>query len=123
MRTLEILGALAAAAGLAAAAAAQSPSSYHEVEDDATVVAPFGITADELEDMDLFGPTGEQIGEVEEVLAGADGQPAAFAVETEELLGLGGKEVVLAFDRVELVDRLTTFLDEGEIETLPEWDD
>lgn len=118
------------AAGLALVPLALGPAlaqaSWTEVEDEALTVEPFAITVDALDDMDVYGPDGEQIGEVEDVLAGADGAPAAIALETEGFLGtgIGGEDVVVPFDRLTLEgDRLVAPITEADLETLETWDD
>lgn len=51
-------------------------------------------SADELMDADVYDSTGEEIGEVEDILLGDDMSIQALVIETGELLGLGGREVV-----------------------------
>ena len=38
------------------------------------MVAPFNVSIDDLEEMEIYGPDGEEIGEVDEVLV--DAQPS-----------------------------------------------
>ncbi|MEX2481941.1 MAG: PRC-barrel domain-containing protein [Gammaproteobacteria bacterium] len=51
-------------------------------------------SADELMDADVYDSTGEAIGEVEDILLGDDMSLHALVIETGEVLGLGGREVV-----------------------------
>lgn len=51
-------------------------------------------TADELMDAEVYDSTGEEIGEVEDILLGDDMSVQALVVETGEILGMGGREVV-----------------------------
>ena len=88
------------------------------------IVQPFNLSVDDLEDMDLKSAAGEDIGEVEEVLLDAGGQPAAVSVEVGGFLGMGEREVVLGLDQLELMDdHLVTSADKATIEALPDWDD
>lgn len=97
---------------------------WQEAEDELAMVAPFNISVDDLEEMDVYGPGGEEIGEVEEVLAGPDGQPGALAVEAGGFLGVGDRTVVVGLDQLRAEnDRLVTGLTKEQIEGLPEWDD
>jgi PRC-barrel domain len=106
------------------ALAQQAAVEYRELEDDAMMVEPFALSAGELEDMDIFGPEGEQIGEVEDVMTDATGQITGFAVETEGFIGLGSEDVIVPLTALELEgERFVTTLTEDELENLPEWDD
>jgi sporulation protein YlmC with PRC-barrel domain len=110
---------------LAAPAWPQDTGTYRELEDAEGVhVGGLNMAASELEEMDLYGPDGEQVGEVEEVLVDTDGAVVGVAVETEGFLGLGDEDVVMMLNQISIEgDRLTTRLTEEEIEDLPEWDD
>jgi hypothetical protein len=102
-----------------AAAAQQSTdvAAYKEADDDMKV-QPFDRSVDDIEDMDLKSADGDDIGEIEEVLLDADGQPVALAVE------VGDREVVLGLDEVDLKDDdLVTTVDKAAFEDLPVWDD
>lgn len=60
-----------------------------------SAVAAEGLyTMDELEDADVFDSTGEEIGEVEDILMSNDMSVHSLVIETGEVLGLGGREVV-----------------------------
>ena len=122
-RTLVALAAVPAL--LAAPALAQTATTYMDVEDDAMVVEPFGLTVDQIEDMDIYGPgDDDQIGEIEDVLTDASGEIVGFSVETEGFLGIGGEDVVVGVDQLELAgDRFVTSLTEEQLEQLPRWDD
>lgn len=94
-----------------------------EIDDD-LLVPGFDMTADEMEDLDVYGASGEQVGEVEAVLVDASGAPVAFAIETEGFLGIGDEDVVLPIDQARLAEgRLVTVLTEEDLEALPQWDD
>jgi len=125
-KQLAVLAATALALAPLALAAQQSSdvTTYQEAEDDDMVVQPFNRTVDDIEDLDLKNADGDEIGEVEEVLIDASGQPVAIAVEAGGFLGIGEREVVLGLDQVQLVDDdLVTSADKATIEGLPDWPD
>ena len=99
-------------------------SDLREAEDDSMMVQPFNISVDDFEDMDVEGANGEDVGEIEEVLVDASGQPVAVAVEVGGFLGIGEKTVVIRLDQLQREqDLLRTSLTKDQIEQLPEWDD
>jgi uncharacterized protein YrrD len=125
-KQLAVLAATALALAPLALAAQQSSdvTAYQEAEDDDMVVQPFNRTVDDIEDLDLKNADGDEIGEVEEVLIDAGGQPVAIAVEVGGFLGIGERDVVLGLDQVQLVDDdLVTSADKATIEGLPDWPD
>lgn len=124
-RTIALLIAAALAATPAIAQQA-SPSAdvLVEVDRDETVVQGLGISVGELEDMRIFGANGEEIGEIDDVLGDAAGQPSAVTVEVGGFLGMGDREVVIGLDEIEVVGpRLTLNRTREQIEALPEWTD
>ena len=109
------------AAGVAMAQSA-SVEGLRDIDD--APIPSLNMSANEIEDMELYGAGGEQIGEVEDVLVDSSGEVAALVVETEEFLGIGDDDVVVAIDQVQVVEgRLVTSLTEEQLEQLPEWDD
>ena len=123
---LSVFAALALALAPLAAAAQQGldVATLEEAEDDDLVVQPFGVTVDDIDDMDLMNADGEEIGEIEEVLLDAGGQPVAVSVEVDDFLGMGEREVVFALDQLQLADDdFVTSVDKATVEALPEWDD
>ena len=97
---------------------------YLEIEDDATIIAPFNLTMEELDDYDVIGSTGEKFGEIEDFLTDASGEPVAVVIETEGFLGIGDEDVIVTLDQLELVDgKFQINLTEEELEALPKWDD
>ena len=125
-KPLSVLAATALALAPLAGLAQQSldVATLQEADDDDMVVQPFGLTVDDIEDMDLMTADGEEIGEVEEVLLDA-GQPVAVSVEIDDgFLGIDDREVVFGLDQLQLQDDdFVTSLDKATIEALPEWDD
>lgn len=78
-----------------------------------TVAAEGLYSADNLLDSDVYDSTGEEVGEVEDILMGNDMSLHSLILETDGALGLGGREVVL--ERGSFTVRPS--------ETEDEWDD
>jgi hypothetical protein len=123
------LAATAAIALLAGAAQAQQATTtattgLHEAQDEAMIVQPLNLSVEKLEDMDLSAAGGEDVGDVEEVLVDASGQPVAIAADVGGFLGIGDKTVVIGLDQLRMEgDRLVTGMTKEQMEALPEWDD
>jgi PRC-barrel domain len=95
-----------------------------EVEEDDRMVPELGMTVDQLDDMDLYGPGGEEIGEVDNVLADDSGAVVAVTAEVGGFLGIGDREVIVGLSQLQLAgDRLVTNMTRAELEQLPVWDD
>jgi sporulation protein YlmC with PRC-barrel domain len=125
-KQLSLLAATALALAPLAAAAQQGldVATLEEAEDDDLVVQPFGLTVDDIDDMDVMNADGEEIGEIEEVLLDASGQPVAVSVEVDDFLGIDDREVVFGLDQLQLTgDDFVTSVDRATVEALPEWDD
>jgi len=101
-----------------------------------SAIAAQGLyTADELMDADVFDSTGENIGEVDDILLGDDMSVQALVIETSEILGMGGREVVAQrgtftvrtesaeneFDDIEYEVHMTATQDD--IKKYPEYDE
>jgi hypothetical protein len=108
-------GAAAAPAGGARAAAEPAQTSALPTEIRAVAV-------DDLEEMPVFNGRGEKLGEIDEVLRGADGA-AYLLISHGGFLGLGEKKVALPSDQfVFRGDRLTAeSLTDEQIKALPEF--
>ena len=132
MATKHVLSAAAAALLLAGTGLAQAqqaaapkfdPTGLHEAKDDDAVVPGINRSVDDVEDMDLVGANGDEIGDVEEVLVDATNQPVAVVVDAGGFLGIGDRSVVIGLDRLQLNgDKLGTSMTKEDIEALPEWD-
>ena len=108
----------------AAPALAQSTTSYIEIESEDQVVSELNLTVEQIEDMDVYDASGEEIGEVEEVLGSADGVPTTLAVEVGGFLDIGDTDALVELSEVTVVDdRLQIDMTREEIEALPTWDD
>ena len=118
----------AAVALLTVASLAQAQQASSTVLREATgevMVQPFNKSSTELEDMNLLSHTGEEIGEVENVLVDENGQPVAITAEIGGFLGVGQKTVVIGFDRLQLKGEdepdLATTLTKEEMQGLEAW--
>jgi sporulation protein YlmC with PRC-barrel domain len=118
----------AAVALLTVASLAQAQQASSTVLREATgkvMVQPFNKSSTELEDMNLLSHTGEEIGEVENVLVDENGQPVAITAEIGGFLGVGHKTVVIGFDRLQLKGEdepdLATTLTKEEMQGLEAW--
>lgn len=121
---LAALTAAAAAPPQGASAQTTVITELKEVEDDDLLVQPLGLRAEQLEDMSLVGPGGDEIGEVDDVLADATGRASAVSVEAGGFLGVGDKQVVVGLDQIRLEnDRLVTGMTLEQVKALPAWDD
>ena len=98
------------------------PSDLREYED--FVVPRLGVAIDRLEDMDIVGPNGEEIGEVEEILVDGQGRVVAVAAEIGGFLGIGEREVVIGIDQFTVQgdrDALAIAMTREQLEALPQW--
>jgi PRC-barrel domain len=110
--------------GAGTAWAQTTPTGLHKAEDESVMVQSLGVTIDQLEDMDIYGPNGEEIGDADEVLVDASGQPVAISADVGGFLGLGDKDVVIGLDQVTKDgDNLKVSMTKEQIEALPEFGD
>jgi sporulation protein YlmC with PRC-barrel domain len=88
------------------------------------MVAPFNVSIDDFEEMEIYGPGGEEIGEVDAVLVDASAKPVAVAAEVGGFLGMGEKDVVIGLDQLSQDgDHLKINMTKEQIGALPEFDD
>ncbi|WP_395515428.1 PRC-barrel domain-containing protein [Pseudorhizobium flavum] len=64
--------------------------------------APSYLFAGRIDDLDIYGADGEEIGEIEDVLLNLDGTVAAVAVEVGGFLGIGDKDVLVDWSALEI---------------------
>lgn len=64
--------------------------------------APGHIFAGTIDDHDVYGADGKEIGEIEDVLLNPDGTVAAVALEVGGFLGIGEKDVLVAWSALEI---------------------
>ena len=121
-RATFLASALTLALTAGASHAQQAPSAMMEAENDDVIVEPFGITIDQLDDYDVYGVGGEEIGEVDDVLVDQTGQPVALAIEVGGFLGVGGKEVIVPLEQISVQsERVILDMSREQIEALEEW--
>ena len=88
------------------------------------MVAPFNVSIDDLEEMEIYGPAGEEVGEVNAVLVDAAAKPVAVAAEVGGFLGMGEKDVVIDLGQLtQDGDHLKINMTKEQIGALPEFDD
>ena len=63
---------------------------------------PAHILTGEFDDHDVYGADGKEIGEIEDVVLNLDGTVAAVAVEVGGFLGIGEKDVLVAWSALEI---------------------
>ena len=74
--------------------------------------------------MEIYGPNGEEVGEVESVLVDASARPVAIAAEVGGFLGMGEKDVVIGLDDLtQDGDHLKVGMTKDQIGALPDFDD
>lgn len=96
---------------------------FKEIKDERLVVQPFNLTVDKMDDMNVVNAAGEKIGEIDEVLMDGSGKPVAVTVEVGGFLGIGGREVIVTFEQLQLQgDRFLVNMTKQQLETLPKWD-
>ena len=52
-----------------------------KAEDKSVKVQSLNVTIDQLEDMEIYGPNGEEIGDVDDVLVDASAKPVAISAD------------------------------------------
>jgi len=70
--------------------------------------------------MPVFGPDDKNLGQVAEVVRGADGKVQSIQVDIGRSLGLGSKVVDIGADKIERVAGLKVNLSDSELRSLPE---
>ena len=90
------------------------------IDKDEAPVPQLNLMVDQVEEMDVVGPNGEAVGEVDDVLGDANANAQAITVEVGGFLGIGEKRVILMLDDVSLdMGRIQTKLTKEQIEKLP----
>ena len=117
---------MAAATLLLSGTMATAQTAWVEIEDGDMVVdivvVPRTYTVDDIEEMSVVGTDGEEIGEIEEVLASADGSQIAIATEVGGFLGVGEKDVLVPLGDARIVgDRIVLDMTKEQIEALDDW--
>lgn len=89
--------------GLASIGGANAQTAWVEV-DDTVVFAPFGLTADAIDDMDVVDATGREIGEVEDVVGPNRTEATAVVIDLESEAGLpqGDADIIVPLGDLEV---------------------
>lgn len=115
------LAATTALFAIVSATGAFAQQSYVDVSDDARVEA-LNVSADDLDDMDVYDAGGQKIGEVEEILGSDERTPTAIAVDFEDGIVEHDRIVQIADTAIES-DRLVIRLDQNALQGLERYDD
>jgi len=103
-------------------AQATTDPDLRKVRDDDRMVDAWNLKVDQVEDMDVYGPDGKEIGEIEEVLEDSNGQIRAVVVEFGGFLGFGDTEVIVPLDQLQPgKEHFTTKLTQEQLSALPAW--
>jgi hypothetical protein len=95
----------------------------HQAEDEAMVVQSLNVSVGDLEDMEIYSASGDEVGEVEAVLVDGSGKPVAVSADVGGFLGMGERDVIVGLDQLSRTDdRLVVALSKEQIEALPEFD-
>lgn len=76
------------------------------------------------DDANVVNAAGDKLGEIEDVLVGADGKPVAYVVDTGGFLDIGDEDVVVSIDALQWQGgQYVSDMTEEQLEALPKWDD
>ena len=82
------------------------------------------VDAEALIGRDIRNPQGETIGEVDSVILGHDGKAQLVVAEVGGFLGIGARQVALAWDELDIRDNgeaVVTTMDKEQLAALPEY--
>jgi sporulation protein YlmC with PRC-barrel domain len=100
----------------AAGAAAVAPAG-------SATVFPVANDVKNLIGKNVYGANGNQVGEVNNLLIGADGRVHAAVIEFGGFLGIGEHKVAVPWDQLTVAkDRVTTNMTEAQVKAAPQWD-
>jgi len=86
-------------------------------------VFPMADDAKSIIGKDVYGANGNKIGEVNNLLVGADGRVHAAIIEFGGFLGIGENKVAVPWDQLNVTrDRVTTAMTEDQVKAAPRWD-
>lgn len=100
MKTIALAAAIALTAGTAFAQA-QIKAPIVVLPEAVQNAAPDYLFTGNLDDYDVYGADGKEIGEIEDVLLNMDGTVAAVALEVGGFLGIGEKDVLVDWTALE----------------------
>jgi hypothetical protein len=90
------------------------------------VVQPGSISAEELQDAQVYGTDDREIASVDSVELGTDGQIQYFVMDVGGFLGIGARNVAVGFDEATIVrdeggeHRIYVEATQEQLESLPE---
>ncbi|MFN4281917.1 MAG: PRC-barrel domain-containing protein [Alphaproteobacteria bacterium] len=94
------------------------------INNDDVMVPGFNIKVGDLEGMDVVGSNGEDIGDVDKVLADASGKPVAVSIDAGSFLQMNKKEVIMQISALQHRDgKLHTSMNKDQIGALPDHND
>ena len=113
-------------------APANDPASANTSASGSSILVPIGkddapvpslnLMVSQVEDLDVVGADGSDLGEVSNVLGDQTGQAKAVTVEVGGFLGVGQKTVILMLQDVKLdLGKLRTTLTKEQIEKMPDF--
>ncbi|GGD18180.1 PRC-barrel domain-containing protein [Aureimonas glaciei] len=110
-------------AGLLSTTAAFAQAAYVEI-DDAVMIPALNVTADALDDMDVYDAAGTKIGDIEEVLGTTAQAPTSVSVDFEDDLVQGDDDRVVPLESLTMDgQRVVLALDAAAITQLTVYDD
>lgn len=87
-----------------------------------TAVNPLAGMGRELVDRDVYGAQGNEVGEIEDVVMGADNKVTAVLVDVGGFLGIGERRVAIPIDQLRIEgDRVISQLTEEQVNNMPEY--
>jgi hypothetical protein len=100
--------------------------SYKENKKALSAKLPGGLTADKLIGADIVSPTGDDVGEIGDLLVEKNGQANNVVVDVGGFLGIGGKNVVLDLNTLSPAkgsdDDLVTNMTKEQLKALPAYE-
>jgi len=86
-------------------------------------VFPMANDAKSMIGKDVYGANGNKVGELNNLLVGADGRVHAAVVEFGGFLGMGENKVAVPWDQLNInQDRITTNMTQDQVKAAPRWD-
>jgi len=86
-------------------------------------VFPMANDTKNLIGKNVYGANGNKVGEVNNLLVGADSRVHAAVVEFGGFLGIGEHKVAIPWDQLNVTrDRVTTNMTEDQVKAAPQWD-
>lgn len=122
---LGIAFAIAPAGVLAADAETQAQSQAETGQTDAEMTAANSIDAEALIGEDVYSVEGEDIGDIETLMVGSDGQIRNVIVSFGGFLGMGEKDVALPWERFTIGpegEEVTVDVTAAEVEQMPDFE-